>query len=214
MLKKIYRLSDEGNRSIMSASFLMSLFQLATMSPVVLLAMIAGEMLERYFDQTEAGISLWMYWGISLAILLAIFFTYKVTYRKKYIASGKEDFILRMNLADKMRKLPLSYFGKRDLSDFTSTIMDDVAVVENALATGVTEFISGCASGILTLAVMFIYDWRLSLCLAICIPAAALVMGVCRAISEGTNRRNKNKKLAISDGLQEYLESLKQRGSG
>lgn len=209
MLKKIYCLSDKGNRAIIRASLCMSLFNLATLAPVVLLALITNEMLGHFFGQAQGNISLWGYWGAALLILIAIFFAYKVTYQEKYITSGKEDSRLRMKLADKIRKLPLSYLGRRDLSDLTSIIMDDVAVVENALATGVTEFISGLISGIVTIVVLFFYDWRLSLSLSVCLPIAVIFMALCRVISEGTNKRNKQKKLAISDGLQEYLENIK-----
>ncbi|MEM1483469.1 ABC transporter ATP-binding protein [Oscillospiraceae bacterium PP1C4] len=209
MLKRIYCLSDNGNRAIIRASLCMSLFNLATLAPVVLLAFITNEMLGHFFGQTQGNIPLWGYWGVAFLILIAIFFAYKITYRKKYLTSGKEDSRLRMGLADKIRKLPLSYLGRRDLSDLTSIIMDDVAVVENALATGVTEFISGSISGIVTIAVLFFYDWRLSLSLAACLPLAVMIMALCRAISEGTNKRNKQKKLDISDGLQEYLDNIK-----
>lgn len=209
MLKKIYRLTDEGNRAIIKASLCMCLFNLATLLPVILFALITNEMLNRYFGYTAGGISLWMYWGIALIVLIVIFLTYKITYRKKYLTSGKEDSVLRMKLADKIRKLPLSYLDRRNLSDLTSVIMDDVAVAQNTLAIVATELIGGLLSGIIALVILFFYDWRLSLCLAACLPIAAAVMALCRVISEGTNKRNKQKKLDISDGLQEYLENIK-----
>ena len=209
MLKRIYRLSDEGNRAILKAGLCMGLFNLAALLPVILLAMVTEEMLNRYFGYAESSVPLWGYWGISLVLLVVIFLTYRITYRNKYLTSGKEDMKLRMGLADKIRKLPLSYLGKRDLSDLTSTIMDDVATVEGALSTGVTEFIGGFLSGIAAIIVLFIYDWRLALSLAACLPLSGIAMALCRVISEGTNKRNKQKKLDISDGLQEYLENIK-----
>ena len=209
MFKKIYRLSDTWSKVLISSSLWMGIFHLATLLPVVLLASVADDMLDRYFGNAAGRIPLWGYWGTAFAILLTIFFCYKITYRKKYIASGNEDQKMRLNIADKIHRLPLSYLGSRDLSDFTSTIMDDVAVVENALATGVTEFASGLLCGLVTILVLCFYDWRLSLSLAACLPLAAAAMALCKLISEGTNRKNKQKKLAISDGLQEYLENIK-----
>ncbi|HHV09899.1 MAG TPA: ABC transporter ATP-binding protein [Clostridiales bacterium] len=209
MFKKIFRLSDEGSRALRKASLYMSLFNLATLLPVVLLALIADEMLRRYFGYVQGDIPLWGYWGAALALLGVIYCAYRVTYRKKYLTSGKEDLRLRMELADKIRRLPLSYLGKRNLSDFTSIIMDDVAVAANTLATAATEFTSGFLSGMVTIAVLSFYDWRLSLSLAACLPVAAIVMALSRSISEGTNKKNRQKKLDISDGLQEYLENIK-----
>ncbi|MGL6201605.1 MAG: ABC transporter ATP-binding protein [Lachnospiraceae bacterium] len=209
MFKKIFHLSDEGNRVIVKASLSMSLFNIAALLPVVLLAFVTEEMLKRYFGYTGNSIPLWGYWGAALVLMITIFLSYKLTYRNKYFATGKEDMRLRMELADKIRKLPLSYLGKRNLSDLTSIIMDDVAVTANVLSGAATDLVGGFLSGIAAIIILLFYDWRLSLALAVCLPVAAIVMALSRAISEGTNKRNKQKKLAISDGLQEYLENIK-----
>lgn len=209
MFKNIYRLSSGANRSILKASLFMTLFNLSALLPVVLLALVTKEMLNRYFGYAQGAIPLWGYWGAAFVLLSVIFMTYRITYRKKYFTSGKEDMRLRMELADKIRRLPLSYLGKRDLSDLTSVIMDDVAVTANTLATVMTELISGLLSGFMTIVVLFIYDWCLALSLAACLPLAAIAMSLSKAISEGANKKNKQKKLTISDGLQEYLENIK-----
>lgn len=209
MLKRIYRISDEGSRNILKSGLYMCLFNLATLLPVLLLAMVANEMMNRYFGITHGSISLWGYWGTALLLLLAIYFTYRMTYRKKYLTSTKEDMWLRMEIADKIRRLPLSYIGQRDLSDLTSTVMDDVATVELALSTSVAEFIGGFLSGVTAIVILAFYNWKLAGSLAICLPLVVIAMSLCRIISEGTNKRNRQKKLDISDGLQEYLENIK-----
>lgn len=209
MLKNSFSISDKGNRQMMVSALTMTIFNLATLLPVVLLAQVTNEMLTCYFGHSENKIFLWGYLAEAAILLAVVFIAYRLTYRKKYYTSGKEDMRLRMELADKIRKLPLSYLGKRDLSDLTSIIMDDVAVTANTLSNVMTEFISGFLSGVIALAVLFVYDWRLSLSLAACLPLAALAMALCKAVSEGTNKKNKQKKLAISEGLQEYLENIK-----
>lgn len=209
MLKKIYYISDEGNRAILKSGLYMGLFNIATLLPVILLAMVANEMVNCYFGITQGDIPLLGYWGAAFVLLLAIFFTYRITYRNKHLTSTSEDMRLRMDIADKIRKLPLSYIGRRDLSDLTSTVMDDVATVEAALATSVAEFIGGFLSGVSCLIVIAFYNWKLAGSLAICLPLVVIIMSLCRVISEGTNKRNRQKKLDISDGLQEYLENIK-----
>lgn len=209
MLKKVFHLSEEGAKTIKEAGVWKTLFNLATLLPVILLAFITDEMMEQYFKGEQKGISLWGYWGISLIILIIMFVTYKVSYHKEYLTSGQEDFRLRMELADKIRKLPLSYLEKRNLSDLTSIIMDDVTTIVHILSQTATELMSGFLTGIVAVIILAFYDWRLDLSLAICLPIAALVMALCRVISEGTNKKNKKKKLDISDGLQEYLENIK-----
>lgn len=198
MLKKIFHLSEEGSKAVMKASLCMTIFNLATLLPIILLAMVTNEMLNSYFGYTQAYISLWWYFGVSLALMVIIFLTYRLTYRKKYYTSGKEDMRLRMELADKIRKLPLSYLERRDLSDLTSVIMDDVATTANTLANTLTELISGLCSGMIALVLLFVYNWYLALSLAACLPLAVIAMSLCKLISEGTNKKNKQKKLAIS----------------
>lgn len=209
MLKRIYRISGEGSWNILKSGLYMCLFNLATLLPVLLLAMVANEMMNRYFGITHENIPLWGYWGTALLLLFAIYFAYRMTYRKKYLTSTKEDMWLRMEIADKIRRLPLSYIGRRDLSDLTSTVMDDVATVELALSTSVAEFIGGFLSGMAALVILVFYNWKLAGSLAICLPFVVIAMYLCRVISEGTNKRNRQKKLDISDGLQEYLENIK-----
>lgn len=209
MFKNIYRLSIQGNKSIRKAALYMTIFNLSTLLPVILLTLAANEMINYYFGYTQGKLSFWRYFAAALVLIVVIFLTYKMTYQKKYDTSGKEDMRLRMELADKIRKLPLSYLGKRDLSDLISIIMDDVAVTANTLSNVMTELISGFISGLIALIILFIYDWRLSLSLAACLPIVAVAMALGKLISEGTNKKNKQKKLAISDGMQEYLENMK-----
>lgn len=209
MLERVYRISDEGSWNILKSGLYMCLFNLATLLPVLLLAMVADEMMNRYFGIAHGSIPLWGYWGTAFLLLCAIYFAYRMTYRKKYLTSTQEDMRLRMGIADKIRRLPLSYIGRRDLSDLASTVMDDVAAVELALSTGAAEFIGGFLSGVTTLAILAFYNWKLAGSLAVCLPLVVIVMFLCRIISEGTNQKNRQKKLDISDGLQEYLETIK-----
>ena len=68
-----------------------------------------------------------------------MFLTYKVAYHKEYLTSGQEEYKLRMELADKLRRLPLSFFGMRDLSDVTGIIMDDVQTMSHVLSQSAAE---------------------------------------------------------------------------
>lgn len=208
ILKRTYGLSEDGSKEIVKAGVWMAVFQLAAMAPAILFAMAVDEILKHYFGKIQGNVSLW-YCVAAVGLLLIIFFSYKIAYRKKYIASSQEEYKLRMNLADKIRKLPLSYLGKRDLSDLTTAIMDDATIIEGVLSTGFTEFIGGLIFGLVSIIALFIYDWKMTLSLAMCIPVAAIVMAFARKITEGTNKKNTFKKSKISDGLQEYLDNIK-----
>lgn len=206
---KIFHLSKEGSKAIVQAGIWLALFNLAALLPIILLAMSSEKMITLYYADSEAKISLLPY-ALALAVILAVMFiTYKVAYHKEYLTSGQEEYKLRMELADKLRRLPLSFFGMRDLSDVTGVIMDDVQTMSHVLSQTAAELIGGMITGIVSLLVLFVYDWRLALYLAACLPVVILVMSLSRKISEGTNKKNRNKKLSVSAGLQEYLENIK-----
>lgn len=209
IFSKFFHLSREGSKTIMQAGIWLAVFNLAALLPVVLLAMVSEDMMAKHFAGDGGNIPLLPYAAALLVILTVMFLTYKVAYHKEYLTSGQEEYKLRMELADKLRRLPLSFFGMRDLSDVTGIIMDDVQTMSHVLSQSAAELIGGILTGIVALVVLFIYDWRLALYLAVCMPVVLLVMALSRKISEGTNKKNRRKKLDVSAGLQEYLENIK-----
>lgn len=209
IFSKFFHLSRKGSRTIMQAGIWLAVFNLAALLPVVLLAMVSEDMMAKHFAGDGGNIPLLPYAAALLVILTVMFLTYKVAYHKEYLTSGQEEYKLRMELADKLQRLPLSFFGMRDLSDVTGIIMDDVQTMSHVLSQSAAELIGGILTGIVALVVLFIYDWRLALYLAVCMPVVLLVMALSRKISEGTNKKNRSKKLDVSAGLQEYLENIK-----
>ena len=209
IFSKFFHLSRAGSRTIMQAGIWLAVFNLAALLPVVMLAMVSESMMTKHFAGDGGNIPLLPYAAALLVILTVMFLTYKVAYHKEYLTSGQEEYKLRMELADKLRRLPLSFFGMRDLSDVTGIIMDDVQTVSHILSQTAAELMSGLITGCVAMVVLFLYDARLTGYLAICLPVAVFVMALSRRISEGTNKKNRGKKLAVSDGLQEYLENIK-----
>ena len=163
IFSKFFHLSREGSKTIMQAGIWLAVFNLAALLPVVLLAMISEDMMAKHFAGDGGNIPLLPYAAALLVILTVMFLTYKVAYHKEYLTSGQEEYKLRMELADKLRRLPLSFFGLRDLSDVTGIIMDDVQTMSHVLSQSAAELIGGILTGIVALVVLFIYDWRLAL---------------------------------------------------
>lgn len=209
MFQRIFHLSKEGTRAIRKASVWLALFHLATFLPVIPLAAVSEQMMRHLFEGGQHKIALLPYMAALLVIVFLMFVAYKFAYHKEYLTSGEEEYQLRMELADKLRRLPLSFFGRRELSDLTSVIMDDVQTVSHVLSQSAAELLSGFLSGFAALFLLAVYDIRLAGCLAACLPVAVLAMALSRRISEKTNRRNREKKLEVSDGVQEYLENIK-----
>lgn len=95
----------------MQAGIWLAVFNLAALLPVVLLAMVSESMMTKHFAGDGGNIPLLPYAAALLVILTVMFLTYKVAYHKEYLTSGQEEYKLRMELADKLRRLPLSFSG-------------------------------------------------------------------------------------------------------
>ncbi len=209
MIKKTFSLTDKGYKQILKGIVLMTLHNLSLMLPVILLLFLTSDMVGHYLGYERQGLNLFVYWGLALLLLLMIYGIYNWTYKQTYISAYEESANTRMTLAEKIRKLPLSYFANKDLSDLTSTLMDDTTTVEHTLATDVAELFGGIIASGLTLLTLFFYDWRMSLSLLICLPIALGIMLLSKKVSQVSNWKNRKAKLTVSDGLQEYLENMK-----
>lgn len=214
MLKKMYHLTDEGTNALHRASIWMTLFELACSSTVLPVLYVLYEMLQVYTGKMEATTSAIVYIVVSVIIVAICFLLYKKMYKVKYIAAGQENNHLRMAVADKIRKLPEAFLSKKDLSDLSSTIMDDIGTIEGVLTNSVAETVGGIASGVITIIALAFVNLKLALCLASCLPLAAIAMGLSHTVSGKTHEKNRYLKLNVSEGIQEYLENIKSlRGS-
>ena len=208
MLKKIYGLSDKGQKALYKAAAYLTLFELIASLPVFLIAYALSDMIRSLSEgRNTSGIALYVVSGIF--ILAAMYLCYRKMYRAKYLEAGMENSDLRIRLADKIRFLPEKYLSGRDLGDLTSAIMDDMTTVEGALINQVAETISGIFCAAVILAGLAFVNIKLTLCLAACLPLAFLAMALSNTVSGGTHRRNRQKKVKISEGVQEYLENIK-----
>lgn len=209
LLKRTYALTDEGARSVCKGILTSALYNLMILAPTFLLFFVASGLLSHYWGVSSTTPDLFVWWGGALVLAVLIFFVYRLNYRKTYFSAYRESAHVRVSLAEKLRKLPLSYFGKKDVSDLTSTLMSDVAVVEHTLAGALPEFFGGVISSLAVIVLLFFFDWRLALALFACLPVAIAVIFFCKQASDSTGRKNRAIKLAVSDGLQEWLDSMK-----
>lgn len=208
MFENMFLLNKKDEKDLLYGILLTALHNICVMLPTVLLLFLASDMIQDRIVRIEGA--LFIYWGIALLLLSGIYWSYRLTYRKIYIAAYQESAATRINLAEKIRQLPLSYFGKKNLSDLSSTMMDDTATVEHALSTAVAEMFGGIISSLAMLIVLFFFDWRMSLALFICLPAAFLLIFVNLKVSPASNLKNRRAKLRVSEGVQEFLENIKE----
>ena len=207
MLKKIFSLSEKGRKNLHLGIFFTCLHHLSVMVPVVLFLMVISDFLKGSVNK-EVPDFLFYFAGSSVLFFL-IFLIYRFTYRKIYIAAYKESANTRIVLAEKIRKLPLSYFGKKDLSDLTSTLMDDTTTVEHTLASVIPEIFAGIISSSIVIVLLLYFNFYMGLSLFICLPVSIAILMLSYKFGSSSNWNNRNAKLKVSESVQEYLENIK-----
>lgn len=204
ILKHTFALSDQGAKDMVKAFFACILHNLSLMVPVVLLYNLISDLLD---GGIPYGKSTFYIVGLAIAlglIMLTCYIQYNATFFATYVESG----VRRLSLAEKLRKIPMSFFGKRDLSDLTTVLMADCATLESGLSHWVPEFIGSLISTLLIAIGIFIFDWRMALASLWVLPVS---FGIILATG-GIMRRRQEKvtevSIACSDGIQECLETL------
>ena len=201
-LMKRFALTEKGAADMAKAILSVTLSNIALMTPVWLLFAFTGD----YLDSTAAG--RWMYYLLFAAACLVLIFLpnywqYNATFFATYIESGKR----RISLAEKLRKLPLSFFGKKDLADLTNTIMADAETLEHASSHQIPQFYGSLASTILICIGLFFYKWEMALAAVWPIPIAIFIVAASRKVQTHFIRRQSESKVRLNDAVQEFIET-------
>ena len=225
-LRKKFALSEQGASDLVKAAFACTINYIGLILPMGLLLVFLGNLLAPVIagggaSQAEAGSMPGMladmmklhpgmtgYVGISVVLLALIYlFTY-IQYNATFLSSYQESANMRMRLAERLRKLPLSYFGKRDLADLTTTIMADCAFMEKALSHFIPELIGAAFSTCLIGVGLLVMNWRMGLAVLWVVPVSFVLAVGIRPVVDRIERKQKGKKLAASDGIQECIENI------
>ena len=200
-----YALSRQGAKDLIFATISCVVHNIMLMMPVSLLYMLVSELIEGVVPQSH----LWIYIVGMVAAVLLIMFSYRWQYGATFFATYKESAVRRITLAEKLRKLPLSFFGKCDLADLTTTIMADSATLETAFSHWVPEFFGSMISTVIVAACLFIFDWRMALAAFWVLPVSLCIVAFSGKVQNYFSRRQNEAKLAVADGIQECLETMR-----
>ena len=137
-------------------------------------------------------------------IFIATWFQYNATYLATYVESG----VRRISLAEQLRKIPLSFFGKKDLADLTNSIMGDCATLETAFSHYVPALAGSLISTTLIAICLFAIDFRMALAAVWVLPIASTITLFSARIQEYFNRKSVAANVALESGVQECIESL------
>jgi len=204
-LMKRFALSEKGAKGLVRAVAACAVADLILMLPVGLLYLLASDFLSG--SVPEGRYPLYGL-GIVVALLLALlseFWKYNATYFSTYLESGA----CRIRLAEKLRRLPLSFFGKKDLADLTNTIMGDVQVTEQMFSHYVPQFYGAILSTCLVAVSLLCYDWQMALSALWVLPITLVIVGFSKRAQNYFTRRQNAALIAMADGVQECLETIR-----
>lgn len=203
-LQKKYALSETGAKDLIKGCIACVMQNISFMFPVGLLYSLVSDLINGGVPKNR--ISFYII-GCVLCIgiiLVTTYFQYNATYFATYIESG----IRRITLAEKLRKIPMSFFGKKDLADLTSTIMADCTFLEQSFSHFIPELVGSIISTALILISLFFYDWRMALAALWVAPVAFAIVGFSAKIQEGFNKKSMDAKMSCADGIQECIETV------
>ena len=209
MIKRIskkYAMTEKGAKDYVAAVFWSVLVNISKMLPVGVLAAALSGITQALTDGTDprAGLTRFIITGI--LALLALFVTFLIQYRALYDATYRESANRRIRIAEVLRRLPRSFFGKRDLTDLTTTIMADTETLEKAFSHFYPAMYGALISTTMVAAGMLIYDWRMALALLWVVPVSLLAVYLCRRLEKRHIKKGLTTRRAATDAMQEVLE--------
>lgn len=203
-LQKKFALSEQGAKDLVKGVLSCALQNISFMFPVGILYCLVSDLLQGIHPIERFG----FYVAGCVISLLLIFGTTYIQYNATYLATYVESGVRRIALAEKLRKIPLSFFGKKDLADLTSTIMADCTFLETAFSHFIPELFGSVISTILIGTSLFVVDWRMAFASLWVVPAAFLIIIFSAKRQEYINAKTMSVKLTCADGIQEYIETI------
>lgn len=204
-LRHKYALSEKGAKDMVRAFIAVTISNLVLMLPVGLLYKLSSYLLEGELKKSELPFFIIAIVITLILIAVTTFIQYNATFLSTYVESG----IRRRGLAEKLRKLPLSFFGKKDLADLTNTIMTDCATIETASSHWIPELVGALLSTTIIVISLFFFDWRMALAAVWVMPVAFIVVLLSRKTMKKVQNKTVKYRVECLSGIQEGLECLR-----
>lgn len=199
-----YALSRRGAIDYLKAIAANTVVNLVKMLPVWMLFLLVSDYVNGNTDHN------YLLYGLGCtAILVLMYITNYIQYNCDYLSTYRESATRRISLAERMRKLPLSYFGKKDLSDLTTTIMKDCATIETSFSHYYPELYASLISTTIVAVGIFFYDWRMALASVWVLPIAIIIVAFSGRVQNVFNKKKLLADLDCTEGIQECLETAR-----
>ncbi|MBR1762488.1 MAG: ABC transporter ATP-binding protein [Eubacterium sp.] len=207
--KRRYALTDKGLRNTKQATFWTVIVNLVMMGGIgILYYMMNGFM--STFQSGKTLPNVWLFIGMVVLFLVLSLITHLEQYKSTYGLVYNEVKDTRLALAERLRRLPLGYFGKRDLADLTETIMGDVNRLEHVWSHCLGYLYGAFLSTAIVAVGLIVYDWRLAIACLWGVPVAFALLFGSRKISKNNSEKLKASAVSVSDGIQESIENIRE----
>ena len=204
-----YALTDQGIKNAKTGTLWTVIVNLVVMGGMGILYM----MMDRYMVVLTAGGQLPNAVVFTVLVVLFVALSFLTHYQQYHATYGlvyREVSSVRIGLAERLRKLPLGYFGKRDLADLTTTIMGDVNRLEHVWSHCLGYLYGSFISTVIIAVVLFAYDWRMALACLWGVPVAFALLFGSRSMSRRVSETSKKAGIRVADGIQETLENIRE----
>ena len=211
VIKRRFALSTKGAKDFCKGVFFTTLLDIVLMLPAVFVFLFLEEYLCPVFQPSASvthGILYYSILGIVFMIVMYIFAV--LQYRSTYTTVYDESANRRISLAEKLRKLPLAFFGEKNLSDLTATIMDDCTDLEHTFSHAVPQLFASIISILLITVGMAFYNWQLTIALFWVVPLAAAILLFSKKEIQKSNESNYLNKRMVTEHIQEGLDTIQE----
>ncbi|WP_230398131.1 ABC transporter ATP-binding protein [Novisyntrophococcus fermenticellae] len=208
-LQHIFALSERGARDLVKSTLWTVICNIALMLPIGVVMATVQQLLNSTITGESPLSHFWLYTGLSAALLVLFYVLHYFQYAALYNATFLESANRRIGIAETMRRLPLSFFGKRDLSDLTATMISDCAQLDQMFSHHIPVVIASCISTAIIGIMLFIMNWRMALAILWVVPVALVLTVGTKKLQDKYGGRSILKKRTVTDHIQEGLETIR-----
>lgn len=210
-IQKRFAMSEQGAKDFLKGTLWTTLQNFSFMLPVILVYLFLQHITAAYMSgQTAPSIPLWYYVAFSLLSVAVIYVVAHYQYNNTYISVYNESAVRRISLAEKLRKLPLSYFGKKNLSDLTSTIMQDAVELEHTFSHAVPQLAGSLITLLLTIAGLSFMSWQLTIAVFWVVPVALVILWLTKQAQAREHKAGYLQKRAVTEKIQEGIQQIQE----
>lgn len=208
-LQHTFALSEKGAKDFVKAVVWCFLCNLSLMVPVGVVMAAIQYLLGTLEQGGDPAGKVWVYTGAAALVLLLLFVLHYFQYASLYLATYQESASRRISLAEVLRKLPLSFFGSRDLSDLTATMISDCSALDQMFSHYIPQLFASIFSTLVIGVMMLRINWKMALAVLWVLPVAVLLTAGSKKLQDTFGTKNILAKRAVTDHIQECLDTVR-----